>query len=1214
MILHFSIPTIASTVLLISQIAYAAPANSYPLAIQYPPIIQYGQPYSYQLPTDTFTSSISAVEYSVDGLPDWLSFDSSSRTISGTAPETYNDGKGDNLLWFELIGTDTTGETPVNSSLLLTDVGVESQYSPGSFQTLVESSVPFQDSDSIVLTALQSFKIKIPTTLFTSDSDSNPISYYTALTQSHSPLPIWINFNSETLEFTGTAPAVNSEIAPGQVFALSLLPVQKYGFSSSAANFDLVLGAHPFYTNISSVTETVTPGTFFSYDIPFDEFVLDGEELTQAKTSSISLNVTDDSWLSSNATSVFGTVPKDFNDTDYLVKVENIFKDIVSFSLTLHSLINETELETTQDIFNTSSTKLDVNATIGEYFQFTLPDSLINNHNADISASINPTLPWITFHQQNNTFNGFVPDSFSGATVTLTGEDKSNSDPVKETFQFSLNAVQSKSTIVSTSSSSPSPTTTDATAMSTGGDSQEGQTGKAEKNGGGISHKKLVAILCGVLIPIGVLSILAIILLCCLRKRKETERAASPRKTISPPIMIENDDTDDSGKFLSEKKSGGVSGGDTADSSSDTVAATGFILPPRQTSSPLQIPSHRNSLDTIETPPNSLSAKKSWGTPTLAAEYNLYKLDNPKTAYSSPGGATILQDESSRMSNSYSEGNSSETTHVADDGRGPLTGSNDRFMIDTRNILRELENSNGFFTTDAEQQHQHNNEILENTTTDHRSYYTRNAPIFTATTASTAIGSTVAVGAAAAAAAVLGTNNHNNKNKDGESSLNKNLDNDDEELANPPGVARNSWRQTYEPSNIWHSRKQGGSLATISTDELYSVRLVNGANKQPQTQPPMPHSQSSDSVSSSISSSSQKLSQNTDNNHSSPILQRLGSVSSGSDYRDSHYGGHGHSASNTTSIGSYSSSDIEQPYQQYQYHLQQQQQQQQQQSEQQDQQQPYSPQQSYHSHHSYGHSAQFSVTSNLGTVPESPKLATPVAGPVDDSSDFQRNNFSLAPITDTPNVKYSNTGESSRNGVNTNYQHHQNNHTLTSLESDNLTDTYDQYRTASSGGSFYENEEEGSDLESGSGDEGVGDILEVNQGRWTVTPRKSTQHSDNNIVYGQAIDNDNHNNYGISSSGNNNNNNNHKNYYTRGHYTKESQHTAAIESDDENDGDDTNELCRVVSTETATAGDEKRRQAELEEEKRRQKMRNEAAAEAALNYGGIKLVHNDLSF
>lgn len=881
----------------------ASPLISYPMNLQLPPALIKGNQYLYQLPVDTFTSPVSSVEYSVAGLPSWLSFDSKTRSFSGSVPKPSSNNQNNDIIWFDLIGSDTAGETRANSSLLITNANTTTRFSSTQeLQENINTTLSFTSADSLALESGQQFRIEFPANLF---NKNQSISHYSALTASHTPLPIWLQFDPTSFVFSGTAPTVSSDIAPSENFQVALLAVQADGFSIAQYSFTLTLGAHPFTTNLTFVNQTVTPGTNFIYHLPFDAMFLNGTTVTEDNISAVSLNSTQ-SWLSANKTAVFGTVPKEFNTTtNYLVTITNTYKDSVSCILSLQS--NSTKLST--GIFQKLTSDLSVNATAGEYFQYQLPSSLIVDKNADISANYSDNQSWLNFHPKNTTFNGLVPESFSGTDVTVVGKDQD----VTQSLKFTLKSVSATSTKSTTTPSASSPTLA----------SENSTPESTSQPSSSSSRKKLVTILCSVLIPVGVILIAALILLlfCCCKRRKSSRNLDhekgkvspspssnshhnhrklmswsrnKPRPIISSPRMLPGGGNNDNHRIV----------GSRSGLRKDENTGTGFIkrsdiskrgssltsMDPTHSPFLLKTPnpnhSRRSSLDTLNNPntsPKLLSYEQKYGTPTMINEYNMHKLDNP-SKYFAPGTFGM-----SPASIPYSEANSSDITV------GPDGSSSPRTYTDAFSERYTVENSNS--------------PVLANTNSLNRNVSKPEAAHLHLPTAS------------AFGIAISGEHDFD-----------------------AVGKPRNSWRQASEPAQSWHVRQPDSSLATIYNEDPKSVRLVGEIGKQQNVQSEQPRVRSfiadvhqpspSDSNVNTIDSkikNSESHSSLESSSHSngaiSPILKPVGSISSSPEYNNLGHKiynnknrlGHTHGPSvvsndsNSTSLGSYSSTDSDEP-------------------------------------------------------------------------------------------------------------------------------------------------------------------------------------------------------------------------------------------------------------------------------------------------------------
>lgn len=498
--------------LTLASTTWAAPSIGYSFNKQYPPIARYNQQYSYQLSSDTFSSSDdSEVKYTAKDLPDWLKFEESSRTLHGSSPSNDNN---DDLIKFTIVGSDGTGETPMDCELQMTNSPAPISTEDALVSTLRKAG-PVAGIDGLVLTPNEQFSIQFPKDFYKKGDNSNTdIKGYTALSATHSPLPIWLNFDESSLTFTGTAPSIQSDIAPAQNFEVSLIVIDHDGFTSTETKFQLVVGAHQLTTNVTVDSVNVTKEKEFKYNIPFDRMSLDGKPLGMQDVSSIEINSTEWLKVDQSAGKIIGTVPSDVSDDQaFQVRITDKFSDFLDYTLMVKTDDNTTTL------FNSKSLN-SVNATTGEFFSYSLKNAL-KDKDAKVSTKFNPPANWVKYHSSNQSFTGVVPSKFDKTVVTVSAADNSK-DSTKFTIlgnKKNAKMTESSSTVKSkptkTASSTPSSTTTSSSAAS----------------------NKTVAIVCGTVIPICVLSAIAVLFFFCRRKRNQSPKDRS----ISPPILPDQD-------------------------------------------------------------------------------------------------------------------------------------------------------------------------------------------------------------------------------------------------------------------------------------------------------------------------------------------------------------------------------------------------------------------------------------------------------------------------------------------------------------------------------------------------------------------------------------------------------------------------------------------------------------------------------------------------
>ncbi len=177
--------------------------------------------WSFQLPVDAFTDpdgdplTLTATLSTGDPLPDWLTFDASSRTFTGVPPRDFN-GQ------LSILVTASDGESAVSSGFSLSVLPVN--------DAPVANSLPDRASPED-----QACSFQLPKDAFT-DPDGDPL-IVTATLANGDALPDWLTFDAGTRTFTGTPPrdfngalsilvtASDGESATSSPFSLSITPV-----------------------------------------------------------------------------------------------------------------------------------------------------------------------------------------------------------------------------------------------------------------------------------------------------------------------------------------------------------------------------------------------------------------------------------------------------------------------------------------------------------------------------------------------------------------------------------------------------------------------------------------------------------------------------------------------------------------------------------------------------------------------------------------------------------------------------------------------------------------------------------------------------------------------------------------------------------------------------------------------------------------------------
>lgn len=518
------------------------PYEAYPVDKQYPPVARVDEAFSFQLSNDTFKSSVNEgtqITYNAYDLPGWLTFDSSSRILSGTANSSYLSSEDETLYFtFTLEGTDPSDQSQLNESyqLVLTNQSSVEVASNFNILALLKNYGSTNGKSGLILTPKEIFNVTFDRSTFTSEDPI--VAYYGRSQQYNAPLPNWLYFDSNNLKFSGTAPVVNSNIAPQVTYSFVLTATDIEGFSGVSVPFDLVIGAHELTTSVqNSLVVNVTNSGDFSYDVPLNYVYLDNEVIQSDKLGSLQL-VDAPSWVTLDNATLSGTMPKSdssSNSGNFSVAVYDVYDDVVYLNF---------NIESTDKLFAVSSLS-NINATRGEWFQYSfLPSQFTDFSNTSVSTNYTNSSQnhdWINFKTSNLTLSGTVPDEFDFLAMELVATEGS----VTQALDFQIIGMDTihNSTQNSTSSSSSAATSSSSTSSVIHATSSQGTStttsapSSSEAAAGSAPLKKTsnktTAVACGVAIPLGLIAIAAIIFLLFWRRRGKRDPKDDTEKSPS---------------------------------------------------------------------------------------------------------------------------------------------------------------------------------------------------------------------------------------------------------------------------------------------------------------------------------------------------------------------------------------------------------------------------------------------------------------------------------------------------------------------------------------------------------------------------------------------------------------------------------------------------------------------------------------------------------
>ncbi|QLQ78917.1 hypothetical protein HG537_0B02650 [Torulaspora globosa] len=547
MLRNFSMLVFLSWILLLGPctLVMGKPYEAYPIDEQYPPVARVVEAFSFQISNDTFKSSVSRdsqISYSATNLPQWLSFDSSARTFYGT-PDSNTLKDGAETLYFDITlqGTDPADNEGFSKSyqLVVTDQSSIKIADNFNLLALLKNYGSTNGKDGLILTPNEIFNVTFDRSTFTSDQPI--VAYYGQSLENNAPLPSWLTFDPNNLEFSGTAPVVNSNIAPQISFGFVLTATDIKGFSGISVPFHLVIGAHELTTSIqNSMIINVTSSGDFSYKLPLNYVYLDENPIQTKDLGAIQL-VGAPSWVKLSNDTLSGTMPMDnpsSNSTSFSVAVHDIYDDVIYLNFMI---------ESTDKLFAVS-TLSNLNATRGEWFQYNFLPSQFTDY-SQTTVSVNYTNStqshdWISFESSNMTLHGQVPHDFERLAMKLIASRGSQTQGLD--FQIigmndRFNHTNHTSTLTSSSSSSSStslPSSSTSLASSTTTDAAPTATVSSTPPVKKKSNKT-TAIACGVAIPLGLIALIAILLLVFWRRRNNRKNSSDDEKgpNISGPDL-----------------------------------------------------------------------------------------------------------------------------------------------------------------------------------------------------------------------------------------------------------------------------------------------------------------------------------------------------------------------------------------------------------------------------------------------------------------------------------------------------------------------------------------------------------------------------------------------------------------------------------------------------------------------------------------------------
>ncbi|KAF8473750.1 hypothetical protein DFH94DRAFT_764327 [Russula ochroleuca] len=408
-----------------------------PLNAQLPPIARVDKPYSWTFAEGTFLSARNAsLVYSASALPTWLSFDSATRTFSGT-PALVDEGTPR----IKVLATDPETSDSASSSLSLC---VTPNPSPVVLSKPLSSQFKSQDNPSLGsvfvlsdgISALQrtqnptlrippgwSFSIGFDGDTFTGMDDVR----YAVLQADGSPLPSWIAFNPDEITLNGVTPRLDE--FPNPYLSLALHFSDRSGFSVASELFDVVIAAHELHASMGGLptinfTSLTTLDVSLNSQFYFDGVLVDDAPLDLQSLVSLEIDVSQYSWLHYDADfrRLAGQLPGDFgtrNATILPVALNTVYNQTLHTQVKLSSVPSYFSQDPLPQISAASGNDLHFNLT-PFFSNATLGD-------VDLTASYEPAdaSSYLHFDTASAVLSGSIPSpgkiDYNLVTVSFYG-------------------------------------------------------------------------------------------------------------------------------------------------------------------------------------------------------------------------------------------------------------------------------------------------------------------------------------------------------------------------------------------------------------------------------------------------------------------------------------------------------------------------------------------------------------------------------------------------------------------------------------------------------------------------------------------------------------------------------------------------------------------------------------------------------------------------
>lgn len=413
------------------------PQLTFPVNSQVPPVAYASQPYQFNFSANTFASK-SELTYWLESQPKWLLLDSTTRTLFGT-PQIRDVGASG----FQLVAANADGQTRSTVVLVIVE-GQPFEINQSKLIPALAVAGKVSSPSTLILRSNEQFSFAVPRDIFSEHSPDTL--YYATLTDS-SPLPAWIQFDSNQLLFSGTTPVLLAPPPTQEEYSFNLIASDVRGFAQGVVEFDIQITTEVFAFVEALLSFNVTQGQQLVIPSLLQQLQRDGDPVQRNEITRI--NSTWPPWLGLNGSdlSFDGIVPSDADSTSFSLTVQDAQGSSASVQINIQ--ISDSSI----DLGNVSATE-------GEYFHYTLSKTLLGTSNPSITISTQPNADWLTFIPSNSSLQGLVPDGIAANNLNISFVINGGTSVFKEAFL--LINVRSKDTNPTTPTPKTSSSTTSA--------------------------------------------------------------------------------------------------------------------------------------------------------------------------------------------------------------------------------------------------------------------------------------------------------------------------------------------------------------------------------------------------------------------------------------------------------------------------------------------------------------------------------------------------------------------------------------------------------------------------------------------------------------------------------------------------------------------------------------------------------------------------------